>query len=241
MATRTAKPATARLRRNVEDELACEPSLNAEAIGVATHDGVVTLTGHVATHTEKIAAEAAASRVRGVKAIVSEIEVRLSDRAQPEDEELAQLAVQALASDTRVPAGRIQVCVEHGWLSLAGEVDWQYQRKAAYDAVAHLRGVRGVHDLLTIKPVPVSAAVKAHIEAALERSFGSRGSHIVVESSGDHVTLRGKVQSLAERQAAESAAWTTPGVCHVNNNIAVAPGPSPSARRRVTAAAPGSP
>jgi len=212
------KPASA-LRQSVEEELGCEPSVDAAAIGVAVEDGVVTLSGHVASHAEKVAAEHAAARVRGVKAIVSELEVTLPDSSQLTDDEIAQAAIHALAWNTLVPADRIKVRVERGWITLEGDVDWRYQNIAAFNTVCSLRGVRGVSDRVVIKPTAISVAVKAHIEAALRRRFGARKSHITVESNGDHVTLWGTVGSLAERAEIERAAWTTPGVCHVNNNL----------------------
>ena len=211
----------ARVHQDVEQELGCEPSVDAAAIGVAIQDGVVTLSGHVVSHAEKIAAEHAAARVRGVKAIVSELEVKLPDSIHSADEEIAKVAVQALSWNTQVPAERIKIRVEHGWISLEGDVDWRYQKTAAYNAVCNLKGVRGVNDRVVIKPTTISTAVEAHIEAALRRRFGTRKNHITIETSGDHVTLRGAVGSLAERAEIERAAWTTPGVCHVNNNLSV--------------------
>jgi osmotically-inducible protein OsmY len=211
----------ARLHQDVEDELGCEPSVDAVAIGVAVEDGVVTLFGHVASHAEKVAAEHAAARVRGARAIVSELEVKLPDVSRSTDEEIAQAVIHALSWNTLVPADRIKVRVEHGWITLEGDVDWRYQKTAAYNAVCNLKGVRGVSDRVTIKPTTISTAVKAHIEAALRRRFGTRKSHITVETSGDHVTLRGAAGSLVERAEIERAAWTTPGVCHVNNNLSV--------------------
>jgi osmotically-inducible protein OsmY len=216
----------ARLRHTVEEELASEPSVDAAAIGVALKDGVVTLSGHVASHAEKVAAENAAARVFGVRAIVTELEVKLPGSIRLRDEEIARAAVDALSWNTVVPADRIKVRVERGWITLAGDVDWGYQKSAAYNAVAYLKGVRGVSNKIALKPASISTSVHAHIEAALQRSFGRRKSPVTVEASGDHVTLRGEVASLAEREAIERAAWTTPGVCHVNNNLSVA------ARRR---------
>lgn len=211
----------ARVHQDVEQELGCEPSVNAAAIGVAIEDGIVTLSGHVASHAEKIAAEHAAARVRGVKAIVSELEVNFPDSSLLADEEIAKVAIQALSWNTQIPADRIKVRVEHGWITLEGDVDWHYQKTAAYNAVCNLKGVTGVSDRVAIKPTTVSTAVEAHIEAALRRRFGTRKNHIAIETSGDHVTLRGAVGSLAERAEIERAAWTTPGVCHVNNNLSV--------------------
>jgi osmotically-inducible protein OsmY len=211
-----------RLRQDVEEELECEPSVDAAAIGVAVEDGIVTLSGHVTSHAEKIAAEHAAARVLGVKAIVSDLEVKVPDASQSTDEEIAKAAIHALSWNSRVPADRIKVRVESGWITLAGDVDWRYQRTAAYDAVCNLKGVKGVSDRVVIKqPAAIAPAVKAHIEAALRRRLGTRKSDVTIETSGDHVTLRGTVKSLAERTEIERAAWTTPGVCHVNNNLAV--------------------
>ena len=223
-------PFGARLRHEVEEELGCEPSVDAVAIGVAVDDGVVTLSGHVASHAEKVAAEHAAARVRGAKAIVSDLKVKLPDSTHATDEEIAQAAIHALSWNTLVPADRIKVRVEHSWIALEGDVDWRYQKNAAYNAVCDLKGVRGVSDRVAIKPATISTAVKAHIEAALRRRFGTRKSHITIETSGDHVTLRGAVRSLAERAEIEKAAWTTPGVCHVNNNLSVVSSRARSAR-----------
>jgi osmotically-inducible protein OsmY len=210
----------ATLRKDVEEELGYEPSVDAAAIGVAVHDGVVTLSGHVASHAEKVAAERAAARVHGTQAVVSELDVKLPDSGRLTDEEVAEAAVQALSWNTLVPVDQVKVRVENGWITLRGEVDWRYQKTAAYDAVCNLRGVKGVTDLLAIRPAGVSTAVKAHIEAALRRRLGAR-NHITVETRGDHVTLRGTVASLAERAEIEKAAWNTRGVCHVNNNLSV--------------------
>ena len=209
------------MRQDVEQELGCEPSVDAAAIGVAVEDGLVTLSGHVASHAEKVAAEHAAARVRGVKAIVSELEVKLPDSSHSADEEIAKAAVQSLSWNTQIPGDRIKVRVEHGWISLEGDVDWRYQKTAAYNAVCNLKGVKGVSDRVVIRPTTISSTVEAHIEAALRRRFGARKNHITIQTSGGHVTLRGAVGSLVERAEIERAAWTTPGVCHVNNNLSV--------------------
>jgi len=216
------KPKVFHLRQDVEEELAREPTLNATTIGIALEDGVVTLSGNVASHAEKIAAERAAERVRGVRAIVSHLKVDVPKSVQPADAEIARAAVHTLSWNALVPADRVKVEVESGWLTLQGEVDWRYQKKAAYDAVCNLRGVKGVSDNVSIKPATIPAPTKAHIEAALRRRFGARMGHVAVETRGDHVTLRGTVNSLAERTEIEQAAWTTPGVCQVNNNLSVA-------------------
>ena len=219
----TAKKAKSdeRLRRNIEEELACEPSVDAAAIGIGVEDGIITLFGHVASHAEKVTAEHAAARVRGVKAIVSELEVKIPAASQVIDEEIARAAVDSLSWNALVPEDRVKVRVENGWMTIEGDVDWHYQKTAAYNAVCSLKGVKGVIDNVAIRPSSISTAVKTHIEAALKRRFGTRNNHVAVETSGDHVTLRGTVASFAERAEIERAAWTTPGVCHVNNNLSV--------------------
>ena len=221
MITAAKVKSTARMRQDVEQELGCEPSVDAAAVGVAVEDELVTLSGHVASHAAKLAAEHAAARVRGVKAIVSELGVKLPDSSHSADEEIAKAAVQALSWNTQIPGDRIKVRVEHGWISLEGDVDWRYQKTAAYNAVCNLKGVTGVSDRVVIKSSTISTTVEAHIEAALRRRFGTRKNHITIETSWDHVTLRGAVSTLGERAEIERAAWTTSGVCHVNNNLSV--------------------
>jgi len=209
------------LRRDVEEELAIEPSVEATAIGVAVEGGMVTLSGHVSSYSEKLAAERCAARVSGVRAIVSELDIKLPGSNRVTDEDIAQAATNALASNSQVPRDRIKIEVGSGWITLEGDVDWHYQKTAAHDAVCHLRGVTGVTDKIAIKPASVGNAVKAHIQAILSRRFGKRLEHIKIETRADHVILRGAVASLSERAEIEKAAWTTPGVCHVDNNLTV--------------------
>ncbi len=209
------------LRRDVEDELATEPSVDATAIGVAAEDGLVTLLGHVASYSEKLAAERCAARVLGVSAIVSELDIKLPGSSRVTDEDIARAAMSALAWNALIPRDRIKVEVGSGWITLEGDVDWHYQKAAAHDAVCHLRGVTGVSDKIALRPASVSNVVKTHIESALARRFGERLEHITIETRGDHVILRGTVPSLSERAEVERAAWTTPGVCHVDNNLAI--------------------
>jgi osmotically-inducible protein OsmY len=209
------------LRRNVEDELAAEPSLNASAIGVAVKDGIVTLSGHVASYSEKLAAERCTGKLPGVGAVVTELSIKLPGSCRITDEDIAQAAVSALAWNTLVPRDRIKLEVGSGWITLEGDVDWHYQKVAAHDAVCNLRGVKGITDKIVVKPASVGNAVKAHIEAALRRRYGKNLNHIKVEARGDHVILRGTVPSLAQRSEVERTAWTTPGVCNVDNNLGV--------------------
>jgi len=211
----------AQLRRSVEDELASQPCLDATAIGVAVKDGIVTLSGHVASYSEKLAAERCTAKLPGVGAIVSEIDITLPGSSRVTDEDIAQAAMSALAWNSLVPRDRIKVEVGSGWITVEGNVDWHYQKLAAHDAVCNLRGVRGITDKIMVKPASVGTAVKAHIEAALRRRYGKSLNHIKVEARGDHVILRGSVPSLVERSEIERKAWTTPGVCNVDNNLTV--------------------
>ncbi|MCC6368208.1 MAG: BON domain-containing protein [Bryobacterales bacterium] len=219
--------AALKVRHAVEQELASQPGLDAASIRVSAADGIITLTGHVANHAGKAAAEHAAARVPGVHAVVTELEVRLPESRRLADEEIAHAAVEAISWNSVIPTGRIDLRVENGWLTLEGDVDWEFQKSAAFETVSSLKGVRGASNLIRIKPSSVSKSVKEHIKAALAQRFGKRADHITVETSDDHVTLRGTVASLAEREAVERAAWTTPGVCHVNNNLSLQAGMRP--------------
>jgi osmotically-inducible protein OsmY len=212
----------AQLRKHIEDELACEPSVDAAAIGVAVTDGIVTLSGHVASHAEKVAAERTVARVLGVQAIVTELDVKLPGSIQVSDEDIARAAIDALSWNSLIPRDRIKVQVGRGWVTLEGDVEWHHQKTAAYDAVCNLKGVTGVTDNVVIRPASIRGVVKAHIESALRRTFGTRTNRITVETRRDHVILWGTVNSLAERAEAERAAWTTPGVCNVENHLSIA-------------------
>lgn len=212
----------AQLRKHIEDELACEPSVDAAAIGVAVTDGIVTVSGHVASHAEKVAAERAVTRVLGVQAVVTELDVKLPGSIQVSDEDIARAAIDALSWNSLIPRDRIKVQVGSGWVTLEGDVEWHYQKTAAYNSVCNLNGVRGVKDKVVVRPTSIRDVVKAHIESALRRTFGRRTSRITVETRRDHVILWGTVNSVAERAEAERAAWTTPGVCNVENHLSIA-------------------
>jgi osmotically-inducible protein OsmY len=210
------------LKANVESELKWEPSVNAAEVGVAVKDGIVTLTGHVQSYWQKIAAERAAGRVSGVRAVVNELEIRLPTSSQRTDEDIARAALNALSWSVSVPADRIKVKVSKGWITLEGNVEWQYQKAAAEKVVRDLVGVKGVVNLIEVKPRASTAEVKAAIEAALKRSAEVDASNIQVEADGDKVILRGTVRSWAEREEAERAAWRAAGVRSVDNRITVA-------------------
>jgi osmotically-inducible protein OsmY len=209
------------LRRDVIDELKWEPSIDAAEIGVVAHNGVVTLTGAVKSYTEKLTAERVTKRIHGVKAIANDIEVRLPGTAERTDTDIAQVAVDALKWRTAVPADRIKVLVQNGWVTLEGNVEWQYQRDAAFEAVHHLIGVKGVANMITLKPRVSATEVKSRIEAAFRRSAKLDAQKVQVETRDGKVMLHGNVQSLSEWQAAEKTAWSAPGVTEVENLIAV--------------------
>jgi osmotically-inducible protein OsmY len=210
------------IRRNVEAELRWEPSVhNANAIGVGVNGGVTTLTGHVSSYAEKRAAERAAERVSGVTALVSELDVHLPSDLERTDEEIAQAVVNALTWNLSVPNGRLKVEVSKGWVTLEGDVDWQYERDAAASAVTYLTGVKGVSNLISIKSPVSQAAIKSDIEAALKRRAQLDAQSIGVKAEGHTVTLTGSVQSYAERREAERVVWAAPGVFKVDNKISI--------------------
>lgn len=211
-----------KLRKDVMDELDFEPSIDSAAIGVAAKNGVVTLSGHVPNYAQKIAAERAARRVKGVKAVALEIEVRYPDQAKTADDEIAKRALDILRWDALVPPGAIQVVVDKGWVTLTGAVDWQYQKRAAEEDIRRLSGVVGVANSIVIKPAVQVADVKKKIEEALKRHAEIESERIKVTVQGGKVRLDGKVDNWDEREAAENAAWSAPGVTAVEDHLQVA-------------------
>ena len=210
------------LKKAVESELNFEPSINAAEIGVAVKNGVVTLSGRVPSYWEKIAAERAAARVAGVKAVANELEVRLPGSSERTDEDIARAAVDTLKWNVLVPADRIKVKVSKGWVTLEGTVDWQYQKSAAEKTVRKLTGVVGVTNLIEVKPSVSKAEVKSAIEAALKRLAEVDANRIQVETDDGKVILSGTVRSWFAREEAERAAWAAPGVRAVEDHIAIA-------------------
>jgi len=221
-ATETEKIADEQIQRELLAELAWEPRIRPNEIGVDVRDGVVALTGWVDSYTKRWAAEEAAHRVRGVKAVANEIEVRLPGAAERTDADIAAAAIQALRSDVFVPADKVDVTVSKGFVTLRGTVDWQFQKEDAEKAVRRLPGVKGVLNGITVKPPMTASDLKKKIEEALVRSAHTDAARITVEVHGSKVILRGILRSWAQRQEAERTAWSAPGITEVDNRITVA-------------------
>jgi osmotically-inducible protein OsmY len=210
------------LQQRVIDEMEFEPSVNAAHIGVSVRDGVVTLSGHVDSFVEKFAAERTARRVKGVKAVAQELDVRLPGDRRTADEEIAARAVKLLNWDALVPHDRIGVKVEHGIVTLSGEVDWHFQRAEAESDVRKLGGVRSVINDIVVAPKLSAEDVREKINAALERNAEVEAAKVTVSVSGSKVTLAGRVDAWTEREAIERAAWSAPGVTEVEDRIELA-------------------
>ena len=211
------------IRQKVIAELEWDPRIDASAIGVAVKDGVVTLNGFIANYWQKKEAERLVKRVPGVKAMAEDLGIKLPGVDERSDADIAQSVLSGLRFNVAVPPNRVQVTVEKGWVTLEGELEWQYQRNAAENAVRCLMGVKGVTDSITIKPQVSAADVKAKIESAFARRAQLDANQIRVESTGSRVTLRGNVHSWDEKEQAEQAAWAAPGVTRVENNLLVGP------------------
>jgi len=203
------------LQRDVSTELEWEPSVHAARIGVEVKDGVVTLAGQVDSYAEKWNAERAAQRVAGVKAMTTELKVHLAGLSKRTDADVAEAVENVLEWTSSLPAGAVKVMVEGGWVTLSGDVDWQYQRQAANDSVRCLMGVTGISDQISIKPSVTATAVKSDIEAALKRTSIADAKQISVAVHGSDVTLSGTVHSWDGRDTATNSAWGTPGVRNV--------------------------
>ena len=209
------------IQGEVLEELKWESRLQPNEIGVVVRDGVVTLTGDVDSYAKKLAASQAALRVRGVKAVANEIQVRLPGISERTDTDLAERAKNVLLWDGQVPANQVKVTVSDGWVTLEGEVEYEYQKEAAERAVSRLAGVKGVSNLIIIKPQGAPEHLKEDIERALVRNAQIDAKHIQVEVEGHKVILRGIVSSYAEKEAAERTAWAQPGVSEVENRMIV--------------------
>jgi osmotically-inducible protein OsmY len=213
------------IQHDVLEELRWDARLQPNEIGVVVRDGVVTLTGWVDSYLKKWSAERAAHRIRSVVAVANDIEVRLPTAVERTDTDIAAAVTRALEWDTQVPIEKLDITVSKGWLTLQGEVEWEYQRRAAERVVRNISGVRGVTNLINVKPrvEPSPDELKRRIEAALVRSAETDAERITVEMQRGRVVLKGRVRSWAEHQEAERVAWSAPGVTTVENRIAVEP------------------
>lgn len=207
------------LQKDVLAELADEPSVRATDIGVEVKDGIVTLAGHVDSYGEKWHAEKAAQRVSGVKGIAVEIDVKLPGESKRTDADIARAVKNTLEWNVFVPNDPIKVMVEDGWVTLTGEVPWEYQRRLATSSIRYLTGVTGVSNQIVLKPKPTTAAVKANIEAALKRKALQDANAIKIDVHDHEVTLEGKVHSLSEKDLIHTAVWNSPGVWKVTDHI----------------------
>jgi osmotically-inducible protein OsmY len=209
------------LQESVMVELGWEPSIDAAHIGVTATAGVVTLTGHVQSFPQKVAAERAAARVKGVRAVAEEIIVKLPYDIRRGDEDIAGAAIERLAWDSSVPPDAIEIRVEKGWVTLNGEVDWQFQKEAAALAVRTLIGVVGVSNLIEIKPTVNADDVGQNITRALHRSWFYDPNTIEVSAQGGKIKLTGQVTTWNARNLAGAIAWSAPGATSVTNDISV--------------------
>jgi osmotically-inducible protein OsmY len=211
------------IERDVREELKWDPDLDAEDIAISVKDGVVILAGFTHSYADRLEAESAAKRVSGVKAVANDIEVRLPSIDQRPDPDIARDAVTALKAELPLSHEKIKVTVKDGWITLEGGVEWQYQKSAAEHAVRKTRGVKGVTNVMTLKPKLEPTEVKRKITDAFKRNAEVDANRITVEASGGEVVLKGIVRSWIEREEAERVAWSAPGVTKVDDRIVVSP------------------
>ena len=210
------------LRQNVIDELEFEPSIDSANIGLAADSGVVTLSGHVTSYLQKLNAERAVWRVKGVKAIAEELEVRLPGDKKISDDEIAKRAVDILAWSTLVPSRSVKVMVRDGWVTLSGQVDWNYQRDAAAREINKLTGVLGLTNNITLAPAAQKIDIRQRVMDALKRHAEIEASRIDIDvGTGGNVTLSGLVDDWEERRAVERAVWSAPGVHSIQDNLRI--------------------
>lgn len=210
------------IQTDVMQEIKWDPSVTHEHVGVSVEDAIVTLSGTVPTYIEKWAAERAAQRVEGVKAVVEKIQVKLPSSLERDDKSLAKAIVDQFKWNVQVPDQLVKASVEDGWVELTGEVEWEYQRKATEECVKGLTGVKGVSNNISIKEKKIQPdVIKQRIEEALKREAEREARHIAIEVRGSRVILSGKVHSLREMQDVRGAAFSAPGVTSVENNLHV--------------------
>jgi osmotically-inducible protein OsmY len=209
------------IQNDVMDELKWEPFLTASEIGVAVKNGIVTLSGTVDRYAKKIAAETAAKKVNGVKAVAEDIEVKLGTSSKKNDTEIAEAAITALKWHSAMQENKIKISVENGWVTLEGNVDWEFQRNSAKYMVENLIGVVGITNNIKLKTIVASTDVKRKIASAFHRSATVDSEKINITLEGTKVILSGKVRSIAEKKDAENAAWLAPGVNSIENKLEI--------------------
>lgn len=209
------------LKKDIENELEWEPAVEAAKIGIEVKDGVVTLAGHLDSYPAKLAAENAAQRVSGVKGVAIEIDVELPGSSRQTDADLARAAANVLQWNALVPKGKIHVTSENSWIKLSGELEWEFQRKAAEAAIRSLIGVRGVQNEIRLRPRVSPDNIKVQIEAALQRRAHLDTKAISVTIEEDKVVLEGEVSSISERRIIEDATWAAPGVTTVIDRLKI--------------------
>jgi len=208
---------------DVKDELQWDPNLDATDIAVSVKKGVVTLAGFVKNYADKYEAESAAKRVAGVLGVAKDIEVRMQSVDERPDPEIARDAVAAIKSQLPISSENIKVIVKDGWVTLEGQVEWQYQRSTAENSVRRIKGIKGVSNLIQLKPHAQPAEIKRKIQEAFRRNAEVDANRITVEARGGEVILKGTVRSWTEREEAERTAWAAPGVTKVEDRIVVSP------------------
>jgi osmotically-inducible protein OsmY len=211
------------IERDVKEELKWDPDLCADDIAISVKNGVVTLAGFTPSYTDRLEAEKAVKRVAGVHAVANDIEVRLPAIDQRPDPDIARDAVAALKAELPISHDRIKVIVKDGWITLEGAVEWQYQKTTADSAVRKVKGVKGVTNVITVKPKVQPSDLKRKIQEAFKRSAEVDADRITVEANGSEVILKGTVRSWIEREEAERVAWSAPGVSKVEDRIVVSP------------------
>jgi osmotically-inducible protein OsmY len=211
------------IERDVKEELQWDPDLDATDIAVSVKNGVVTLAGFVRSFTDKYEAESAAKRVAGVRGVANDIEVRIPSVDERPDPDIARDAVAAIKSQLPISSENIKVVVKSGWVTLEGQVEWQYQKNTAETAVRRIKGVKGVSNLIMLKPRAEPTEIKQKIMDAFKRNAELDANRIQVETNGSEVILKGTVRSWIEREEAERVAWSAPGVTKVEDRIVVSP------------------
>ena len=209
------------LQKDVQNAIKWEPLLNAAEIGVTAKDGVVSLTGVVDSYSKKLEAENAAKNVAGVKAVVEKIEIKFNSSWNKSNADIANEVLNALKSNWVVPKDKVKVKVEDGWITLDGELPWNYQREAAKNSVNYLSGVKGVTNNIKVKSETHDEIEKEKVESALNRNWSLNSKDVKVKVSGTKITLIGTVSSWYQKEEAERIAWSTPGVWSVNNDLFV--------------------